>query len=84
MPRLGNIETVRQIRSDDKLKHIPVAILTNSSLEEDKKAVLSAGADIFLHKSGNLDQFCKDLKKFLNSDYKYSLYDAYALPLKII
>ena len=65
MPGLDGIETVRQIRADKKLKQIPVVILTNSSLESDKKAAFAAGADDFINKAFNMDQFCKDIKSLL-------------------
>lgn len=65
MPGMGGIETVRQIRANTKLKHIPVVMLTNSSLESDKKAAYAAGADAFLHKAFNMDQFCEDVKFLL-------------------
>jgi CheY-like chemotaxis protein len=65
MPGLSGIETVRQIRADEKLKHIPVVILTNSSLESDKKAAFAAGADDFINKAFNMDQFCNDVKSLL-------------------
>lgn len=65
MPGMGGIETVRQIRADAKLKHIPVIVLTNSSLESDKKAAFAAGADVFLHKAFDMDQFCEDVKSLL-------------------
>ena len=65
MPGMDGIETVRQIKADDKLRHIPVVILTNSTLEEEKKAAYAAGANLFLHKSANLDQFCGVIKSLL-------------------
>ena len=65
MPGMGGIETVRQIRRDEKLRHIPVIILTNSSLESDKKAAYAAGADLFLRKAFDMDKFCEDVKSLL-------------------
>jgi CheY-like chemotaxis protein len=59
MPGMGGIETLQQIRADVKLRHIPVVILTNSSLESDEKAAYAAGANAFIHKAFNMNQFCK-------------------------
>ena len=36
MPRMGGIEFLREIRSDDSLKHITVVVLTTSDEERDK------------------------------------------------
>lgn len=65
MPGMSGIETVRQIRADACLKHIPVIMLTNSTLESDKKEALDAGADAFLHKAFDINQFCRDVKSAL-------------------
>jgi len=65
MPGMGGIETVRRIRATEKTKHIPVIILTTSSLETDKQAAYEAGADFFLHKAINLDQFTADVTSLL-------------------
>jgi CheY-like chemotaxis protein len=72
MPGMGGIETVRQLRADEKFKHIPIVILTNSSLDADKKAAYAAGADAFIHKAFNMDQFCEDLKSLLERWLKVS------------
>ena len=36
MPRMGGIEFLREVRSDDSLKHITVVVLTTSDEERDK------------------------------------------------
>jgi len=66
MPGMGGIETVRQLRADACLKDIPVVIVTNSSLESDKQAAYDAGADAFLHKAFNMEQFGKDIKLLID------------------
>ncbi len=66
MPGMGGIETVRQLRADACLKDIPVVIVTNSSLESDKQAAYDAGADAFLQKAFNMDQFGKDIKLLID------------------
>lgn len=65
MPGMDGIETVRKTKADEKLKHIPVVILTNSLLEEDKKAAYAAGANLFLRKALDTDQFCGIVKYLL-------------------
>jgi CheY-like chemotaxis protein len=66
MPGMSGIDTLRRMREDERLKHIPVVIVTNSTLESDKNASLSAGADGFLHKDFDLDQFGRDMKSLLD------------------
>jgi two-component system response regulator len=65
MPGMNGIETLRLIRADENLKNIYVIVLTNSSLESDRRAALEAGTDSFLHKSFNMERFGKDLMSIL-------------------
>ena len=70
MPGMGGINMLRVIRADERLKHLHVVVLTNSSLEADRVEALEAGADSFLHKAFDLDQFEKDLKAVLEGRLK--------------
>lgn len=36
MPKMGGIEFLRELRSDDKLKHLPVIVLTTSDEDRDR------------------------------------------------
>jgi CheY-like chemotaxis protein len=65
MPGMSGFETLRIIRADERLKHIPVIIVTSSSLEADKKEGYEAGADGFLHKAFDIDQFAGDIEDIL-------------------
>ena len=70
MPGMNGFDTLRKIRADERMKHIPVIIVTSSSLEEDEKAGCEAGADAFLHKAFDIDRFSGDLKSLLNRHLK--------------
>lgn len=65
MPGLSGIDVLRQIRGDEHLKHLPVIILTNSSLESDRQKSIEAGADSFLHKAVDMGQYTRDIKALL-------------------
>ncbi len=62
MPGMGGINTLGQIRADGRLRSIPVIVVTNSSLESDRRESLEGGADAFLHKSFDLDLFAEDIR----------------------
>lgn len=57
MPGMNGIEVLRKIREDYSLNSLLVVILTHSKLESDKEAAMNAGANSFLHKAADLDQF---------------------------
>lgn len=65
MPGMSGIDTLREIRSDEALKNICVIVVTNSSLESDRTAALEAGADSFVPKSFDMEQFGGSLKTML-------------------
>ena len=65
MPGMSGIDTLRKIRADERLKHIPVIVVTSSSLGSDEKEAYEAGADSFLHKAFDIDQFGNNLNYLL-------------------
>lgn len=62
MPGMNGIETLRSIRADKRLKHIPVLIVTISNLQSDMKAAAEAGADGYVNKEFSLREFSKNLE----------------------
>jgi CheY-like chemotaxis protein len=62
---MSGIELLKKIRSDSGLKKIPVVIVTSSSLQSDEKDSYAAGADGYLHKALDLQQFKDDVKSLL-------------------
>lgn len=70
MPGMSGIDTLCQIRADERLKAIPVIIVTSSSLESDEKQAYAAGADNFLHKAFDIEQFSSEIKNILEQKIK--------------
>ncbi len=58
---MSGIDTLRLIRADERLKNMRVVVVTNSTLESDRKAALSTGADAFLHKAFDMEEFNRDI-----------------------
>jgi CheY-like chemotaxis protein len=58
---MGGIETLRKIRADERLKNIPVVIVTCSILESDEQRSREAGATAFIHKAIRINDFSEDL-----------------------
>ncbi len=70
MPGMSGFDCLREIRTDESLKHIPVIVVTSSSLEAEEQKSYAFGADSFLYKSIDIDRFGKSLdnllQRFLN------------------
>jgi CheY-like chemotaxis protein len=50
MPRMDGLELIRSVRSDTKLRHLPIILLTTENRNEDRDAAMEAGANLFLTK----------------------------------
>jgi CheY-like chemotaxis protein len=57
MTGVDGIEILCEIRAPENLKRLPVVVVTKSSLQADREKAFAAGADGFLKKSFNIDQF---------------------------
>ncbi|HMN96396.1 MAG TPA: hybrid sensor histidine kinase/response regulator [Phycisphaerales bacterium] len=56
MPRLNGIELVRRVRADDRLRRLPVVIVSYKDREEDRLRGLEVGADAYLTKGSFQDE----------------------------
>ncbi len=65
MPGMDGLEVLREIRNDESFGRMPVVVVTHSDLKSDKQAAVEAGANSYLHKATDLDQFRKDLEYIL-------------------
>jgi CheY-like chemotaxis protein len=63
MPRLDGIEVLAEIRSDPKLKLIPVVILTSSKEDKDLLNSYSLGANAYVVKPVDFNQFVVTIKQ---------------------
>jgi CheY-like chemotaxis protein len=57
LPRMSGHEVLSRMRNDDRLRRIPVAVLTTSSAESDVAKTYDLGANCFLTKPVDIDQF---------------------------
>jgi two-component system, chemotaxis family, response regulator Rcp1 len=57
LPRKDGVEVLQEMRQDPALAPIPVIVLTSSSAAQDVDACYAAGANAFVTKSLELDEF---------------------------
>lgn len=63
MPRMDGLEVLRAIRSDNKLKMIPVVMLTSSREEPDLKECYELGVNAYVVKPVNFGDFLNAVKQ---------------------
>ena len=62
MPKVGGIEVLRRIRSDERTKNIPVVIMTSSNEEKDIIAAYDLAVNSYIVKPLDFYQFTKSIK----------------------
>jgi len=65
MPRKDGLEVLRALRADPIFQHLPVMLLTSAADTPSKVAGLDVGADDYLTKPINLDEFLARLRMIL-------------------
>jgi two-component system response regulator len=59
LPKVGGLEVLRRIRADERTKLIPVVILTSSKQEQDLATGYSLGANSYVRKPVDFNQFAE-------------------------
>ena len=63
LPRLDGLEVLRQIRSDDRTKRLPVVVLTSSKEDQDLIDSYNLGANSYMRKPVDFDQFAESVRQ---------------------
>lgn len=63
LPKVGGVEVLEQIRSDDQLKMIPVVVLTSSHEEKDMLASYKLGVNAYVVKPVDFHEFVSAVKE---------------------
>ncbi|MFT3668585.1 MAG: response regulator [Pseudoxanthomonas sp.] len=62
MPRMDGLEVLKNIRSHEQLKHLPVVILSSSREESDLARSWDLGVNAYVVKPVDIDQFFQAVK----------------------
>jgi CheY-like chemotaxis protein len=63
LPKLDGLEVLQKIKSDDRLKMIPVVVLTSSHEESDKMRSYSLGVNAYVVKPVDFHEFVNAVKE---------------------
>ena len=69
MPKMDGIECLAKLKSDDRLKSIPVIIYSTTSNKSDQSRIALLGASDFIHKGNSFESVKDSLNKILESQY---------------
>ena len=64
LPKVDGLAVLRQVKSDPRLKAIPVVIMTSSKEEKDLVQSYELGANSYIQKPVDFDQFRAAVKQF--------------------
>lgn len=67
MPDIGGLEVVEFVRSQDKLKALPILIVTTRGDDASRETVIKAGASAFLAKPFTPEAILAEVKRLLAS-----------------
>ena len=62
LPRVGGLDVLRRIRADERTKVLPVVVLTSSKEDEDIVRSYALGANSFVRKPVEFDEFIQAIK----------------------
>lgn len=63
LPKIDGLEVLRTIRNDERTRLLPVAVLTSSKEENDLVSSYSLGANSYIRKPVDFDQFCESVRQ---------------------
>jgi DNA-binding response OmpR family regulator len=63
LPKVSGLEVLKQIKSDEKLKLIPVVVLTSSKEEKDMVASYKLGVNAYVVKPVDFHEFVNAIKE---------------------
>jgi two-component system response regulator len=63
LPKIDGLEVLRRVKADPRTRHIPVVMLTSSAEERDVSASYGIGANSYIVKPVNFDEFTEVVRQ---------------------
>lgn len=71
MPIKGGMQCLKEIRSNNKLKDLSIAIYSTSASEEDIEETFVKGANIYIKKPNDFEELKRILAEVININWQY-------------
>jgi len=71
MPRKSGLECLKEIRSNEKFKAVPIAIYSTSASEKDIRETFLKGANVYIKKPSDFGTLKQVLAKAVTTTYLY-------------
>ena len=71
MPRKGGMECLKEIRRNNRLKDLSIAIYSTSGLEKDIEETFIKGANIYIKKPNDFEELKNILDKVISINWQY-------------
>lgn len=62
LPRIGGLDVIKRVRADERTKLLPIVVLTSSKQDEDIVRSYALGANSFVRKPVEFDEFAQAVK----------------------
>ena len=63
LPKIDGLEVLRRIRSNERTKLLPIVVLTSSKEQQDLVESYSLGANSYVHKPVDFNQFVEAVRQ---------------------
>lgn len=73
MPLKGGMECLREIRANDRLRHLSVAIYSTSASEEHIEETFVRGANVYIRKPNDFTALKKVLQEVISVNWQYHM-----------
>ena len=71
LPRKNGLECLIEIRNNEKIKNIPIAIYSTSASKNDIEETFRHGANVYIKKPSDFNILKQLLAKVVSADYLY-------------